>query len=172
MGETEVALYLVKEYSEVMDTKACRFPDFPTKLELPQSEAVWFVPHWTGLWGAYPGTGCGNQPGESLHSPWQRALAAQGGKLSLDSIFPTMNDIYKNLWSRSFDWTSDTCIGVDPKIIDQNLLHGTQLAALGRTPALDFVSATSDKRKVHLIRVVADNVGVVAMSRVATESLD
>ena len=90
----------------------------------------------------------------------------------MDSIFPIMNDIYKNKWSLTFDRNSDTSIGAEPQILDENLLNGTLLAAVGRTPALDFAVAAAANRRVHLIRTVALNVGVIAMSRIATEALD
>ena len=171
-GETVVAQYLIKEYGEIINADACHFPAFPTILDFAEKEDLWFVSHRTGLWCMYPGTGCGNQPGESLHGRWQRALWAQEEKPTLDSIFSIMNDIYKNTWSRTLDCNSDTSIGVETQILNEKLLNGTLLAAVGRTPALDFAVAAAANRRVHLIRAVAPNVGVIAMSRIATEALD
>ena len=54
-GETVVAQYLIKEYSKIINADACHFPDFPTILEFTGKEDLWCVPHWTGLWGVYPG---------------------------------------------------------------------------------------------------------------------
>ena len=102
LGENEVARYLHKEFSVLLPGADMRLPGVPSRVELAQGSKYFFAPHWTGLWGVFPGTASGNQPAEALRSPWQRLLAAEKAAPNVSSIFAVMQRVYHQ-WNDTYD---------------------------------------------------------------------
>ena len=75
--EHEVAKYMYKEVSCIMPGEALALPDEPWPIALEATGQYFFAPHWSGLWGVWAGTACGNQPTEATHSSWQLKLSCR-----------------------------------------------------------------------------------------------
>ena len=120
----------------------------------------------------YPGTACGNEPGEAIHGPWQRALAAQRAPPTLGNIFGITQNIYNDHWATSFEWTSTERLGPVSTAFDRALLDGQLLCRVGRTPALSFAERAAAGTHVYVTRVVSDDLAVVAVCRSADAALN
>ena len=100
-GKNDVATYLEITFSKTMSGQHLQDMGIPADSTDAQYQ---FCSFWSGTFGIYPGSGCGNEPGESLHIVWQRELAALGGKASLLGCLPVMQKLYRDFWRRMFTW--------------------------------------------------------------------
>ena len=169
--EIEVVNYLTSEYSVVTPAELFHLPRVPYPAHLRTNQKYFFVPHWTGLWGVYPGTASGNQPEEALHAPWQRLIEAAKELPTMDTIFGIMDRTYER-WCQAFAWTSNVLLSPDPDMLEQNLLNGTVLSRVKRTPALAFHEAGLQGTVVYKIYAVDHERVFVAMSRTAESVLN
>ena len=92
-GEADVAEYLENTYSRKLSGQALRDIGIP----VDDIDAEYqFCGFWSATLGIYPGTGCGNEPGEALHIVWQRELAALGGRVSILACLLVMQKLYSD----------------------------------------------------------------------------
>ncbi len=155
LGESEVARYLHKEFCVLLPGADMKLPNIPSELALGKDAKYFFAPHWTGLWGVFPGTASGNQPAEALHSPWQQLLAAEKAVPNVCTIFPIMQKVYEQ-WRATYSWDSASALSPMPSGVDPGLVNGRVLARVGRSPALDYHTAIAGGRRLVHVRELQD----------------
>ena len=128
---------------------------------------------WVGVKGIWPGTGSGNESAESLHSAWQRQLAALGGKGNVVSSLKTLQALYRDKWSLFYRWHDPSELRGVPLKVDPSLLNGPTLARARRSTAYDFCQA-DELRRVFVHKPLPGAGALVAMplSLVQTPLLD
>ena len=148
-GEATLVDYLDTVYVRVVSARAAKEMRMMTRAEEDEAP-LYFAGFWSGILGVLPGTGCGSEAGESLHSAWQRQLEALGGVGTVVSVLEQMQQLYTDAWAASFYWADpNRVLSLAPRNTDPSHLSGDLLPSLGRTPAAEFHEALQHGRRLY-----------------------
>ncbi len=87
-------------------------------LEPDDEVMMLFSPHWSAS------LGCGDQPLEAFHSPWQAQLEVLGKRAAATEVLHTMQTLYHDPWAEQCKWNSDEALCTSPPKADSHLLTG------------------------------------------------
>ena len=138
----------------------------------PDDEVIMlFSPHWSGIFGLWPGSDCGDQPQEAFHSPWQAQVEVLGKRADATQVLHTMQTLYNHQWAEQCQWNSNEALCTSPPKADSQWLTGPLLGKLGRTTGTEFWDL-KDKHTLHYVHDASEHLQIMAVSRVATMVLD
>ena len=129
--ESLVADYLGPE-GKAIYTQAWTLAEFQEKynvvaIETDRNASMLYSPHWQGLSGIVPGTACGDEPQEAMHSPWEKQLEILGKSAEGAEVLATMQELYKHKWNDQFEWESSDPIHLKAQDEDPSMLNGASL---------------------------------------------
>ena len=152
--EPLVAAYLTSTYTQTLPAS------FSAAGHDPE---CWFASFWCGYEGIVPGTGCGSEPAEALHSDWQKNFQSRVGRSTLVSALPVMQQLYDR-WCSLYEWNAADPLDTRPVPLDPVHLHGTAaFLAAGRTPALLLWNAHSEEEPSYMIFNISESLAFVAV---------
>ena len=111
MEETQVVQYLDRTYTSPVPDSLLR----NVHECLPEHK---FADWWAGCYGIAPGTGCGSEPAEAIHSKWQTDLERPGGRVPMGQVSSDMQNVYVENWAESFEWGSADLLTATPVDVD------------------------------------------------------
>ncbi|CAE7708139.1 unnamed protein product [Symbiodinium sp. CCMP2592] len=123
-----------------------------------------FAGWWVGCCGIVPGTACGSNPAEAIHSAWQSKLESVGGRVPLAEVLGVMQNLYAKHWLANFQWESEACLSMEAIDIDPTHLQGVQtLSAVHRSPATELFRSHSELSPSYHIYDIDADLSIVAV---------
>ncbi len=174
-GEPLAADYLGPEGRGVY-TQAGTLAEFKAKYNVRSLEAephthMLYSPHWQGMSGIVPGTACGDEPQEAMHSAWERHLDVRGKEVEGAEVLTVMQQLYTHQWAEQFEWGRSETLHLCAPLDDPSMLNGTSLAAAGRSNAMELWTAAA-RYKCYEVYDQGPNCQVVAVLRNTSKSFD
>jgi len=171
LGETVLADYFRREYTTLATAQQMAAMSAGAPVDLQYDGDFAFSGFWDGLFAIFPGTACGNNTQESMHSDWQKELQALGGKAGVHEICERMQALYHK-WSETVPWTAAGELSPIPRGLDPSLLHGVLLPQVGRAPAVAMAQRAEVSSHVYRVFDVTPTCCVVALERAPGSGLD
>ena len=152
-GEAGAAKYLFDEYFEQVPLKDVQKVARVHALNWSASGML-FSGHWSGILGTHPGAASGSQTIEAFHSFWQRTLQA-ASRARVDAVLPTMQRLFRETWSSQFAWGTSRSWTLYPRAWSSVFVHGQQLRATKRSPAVDYWQHRQTPNYHHVVHETA-----------------